>query len=152
MYTQVEQRRTIAQFVGQTLADRYVTSHQFLARGHLAAKSDYVFATGQRASFYFINAAPQWQPFNAGNWNSLEQVCFSFYIQSYFRISKNIKQGISSSMISNQSCEDVAIVVPNYNLSQDVLHKNYLIIFFRISVLVFRLRITEPLFTRAPSG
>ncbi|CAB3236126.1 unnamed protein product [Arctia plantaginis] len=73
LYTQVRQRQTIAEFVGQALADKYVTSRQFLARGHLAAKTDFVFATGQRASFYFINAAPQWQPFNAGNWNSLEQ-------------------------------------------------------------------------------
>ncbi|KAF9824241.1 hypothetical protein SFRURICE_019921 [Spodoptera frugiperda] len=55
------------------LANQYITNHQFMSRGHLAAKSDYVFATGQRATFYFINAAPQWQPFNAGNWNSLEQ-------------------------------------------------------------------------------
>lgn len=79
MYTQVQQKATIAQYVGNALADRYVTSHQFLARGHLAAKSDYVFATGQRATFYFINAAPQWQPFNAGNWNWLEQVSLLFF-------------------------------------------------------------------------
>ncbi|KAJ0179395.1 hypothetical protein K1T71_005107 [Dendrolimus kikuchii] len=72
-YTQVSQKAMIATFVGNALADRYVTSSQFLARGHLAAKTDFVFATGQRATFYFINAAPQWQPFNAGNWNWLEQ-------------------------------------------------------------------------------
>ncbi|NP_001091744.1 alkaline nuclease precursor [Bombyx mori] len=72
-YTQVSQRNMIAGFVGNALADRYVTSTQFLARGHLAAKTDFIYATGQRASFYFINAAPQWQPFNAGNWNRLEQ-------------------------------------------------------------------------------
>jgi DNA/RNA endonuclease G (NUC1) len=74
LYTQVQQKQAIAGVVGQSLADTYVTSHQFLARGHLTAKSDYVFASGQRSTFYFINAAPQWQPFNAGNWNNLEQV------------------------------------------------------------------------------
>ncbi|VVC91601.1 uncharacterized protein LOC126970643 [Leptidea sinapis] len=73
LYTQVSQKQAIARVVGNALADRYVTSHQFLARGHLVAKSDKVFATGQRATFWFINAAPQWQPFNAGNWNWLEQ-------------------------------------------------------------------------------
>lgn len=73
-YTQVQQKIAIANIVGQEQADKYVTSHQFLSRGHLAAKSDYVFATGQRATFWFINAAPQWQPFNGGNWNWLEQV------------------------------------------------------------------------------
>lgn len=73
MYTQVQQKATIASLVGNELADKYVTSTQFLARGHLAAKTDFIYATGQRSSFYFINAAPQWQPFNAGNWNWLEQ-------------------------------------------------------------------------------
>ncbi|KAJ2950598.1 hypothetical protein O0L34_g8849 [Tuta absoluta] len=72
-YTQAEQKRMIASYVGQTLANKYVTSSQFLARGHLTAKTDMIFATGQRSTFYFINAAPQWQPFNAGNWNWLEQ-------------------------------------------------------------------------------
>lgn len=56
------------------MVDRYLTNNQFLARGHLTAKSDYIFASGQRATFFFTNAAPQWQPFNAGNWNNLEQV------------------------------------------------------------------------------
>ncbi|XP_059061998.1 uncharacterized protein LOC131854846 isoform X1 [Achroia grisella] len=73
MYTKVQQKATIARLVGQELADKYVTSHQFLTRGHLAAKTDFIYATGQSSSFYFINAAPQWQPFNAGNWNWLEQ-------------------------------------------------------------------------------
>ncbi|XP_013185934.2 uncharacterized protein LOC106131381 [Amyelois transitella] len=73
LYTQVQQKATIASLVGQELADKYITSTQFLSRGHLAAKTDYIFATGQRATFYFINAAPQFQPFNAGNWNWLEQ-------------------------------------------------------------------------------
>lgn len=80
LYTQVQQRQRIAQLTG---IDTYVTSTQFLARGHLAAKSDFVFATGQRASFYFINAAPQWQPFNAGNWMWLEQV------NAIFRLNNN---------------------------------------------------------------
>ncbi|XP_049864932.1 uncharacterized protein LOC126366062 [Pectinophora gossypiella] len=73
LYTQVQQKAKIAEYVGAELADKYVTSTQFLARGHLTAKSDMIFATGQRSTFYFINAAPQWQPFNAGNWNWLEQ-------------------------------------------------------------------------------
>jgi hypothetical protein len=72
LYTQVTQRNTIAAIVGQELANQYITSTQFLARGHLAAMTDFVFATGQRASFYFINVAPQFQPFNGGNWMWLE--------------------------------------------------------------------------------
>ena len=74
MYTQAQQKITIANVVGSNLADKYVTNTQYLARGHLAAKTDFIYATGQRASFYFINVAPQWQLFNGGNWNLLEQV------------------------------------------------------------------------------
>lgn len=73
MYTQAQQKTTIATVVGNDLADKYITNLQYLARGHLAAKTDFIYASGQRATFYFINAAPQWQPINAGNWNWLEQ-------------------------------------------------------------------------------
>ncbi|CAF4936066.1 unnamed protein product [Pieris macdunnoughi] len=73
LYTQNRHREAIARAVGNNMVDRYVTSKQFLARGHLLAKSELVFAVGQRATFHFINASPQWQPFNGGNWNNLEQ-------------------------------------------------------------------------------
>uniref|UniRef100_A0AB39C065 DsRNase1 n=1 Tax=Cnaphalocrocis medinalis TaxID=437488 RepID=A0AB39C065_CNAME len=79
LYTQNHQKARIGNIVGQDMVGRYITSHQFLARGHLTAKSDYPFASAQRATFYFINAAPQWQPFNAGNWNNLEQVNMTFW-------------------------------------------------------------------------
>ncbi|XP_050342230.1 uncharacterized protein LOC126768260 [Nymphalis io] len=73
VYTQNNQRNIIGRLVGTNMVGRYITSTQFLARGHLTAKSDHVFASAQRSTFFFINAAPQWQPFNAGNWNNLEQ-------------------------------------------------------------------------------
>ncbi|KAF9412967.1 hypothetical protein HW555_008664 [Spodoptera exigua] len=73
MYKVATQKETIAELVGNDLANKYITNRQYLARGHLAAKTDFIYASGQRASFYFINVAPQWQPFNAGNWNSVEQ-------------------------------------------------------------------------------
>ncbi|KAL4714408.1 hypothetical protein ACJJTC_017703 [Scirpophaga incertulas] len=73
VYSQNSQKNAIANIVGRSLADKYVTNLQYLARGHFAAKTDFVFAPGQRATFYFINAAPQWQGFNNGNWNWLEQ-------------------------------------------------------------------------------
>ncbi|XP_061393589.1 uncharacterized protein LOC133329108 [Musca vetustissima] len=44
----------------------------FLTRGHLAAKADYIYASQQRSTFNFFNAAPQWQGFNGGQWNALE--------------------------------------------------------------------------------
>jgi len=47
-------------------------SLQFLSRGHLVAKADFVYGAQQRSTFWFLNVAPQWQTFNGGNWNSLE--------------------------------------------------------------------------------
>lgn len=79
LYAKIQQTQRIIQLTGK---DTYVNSTKYLTRGHLAAKTDFVFATGQQASFYYINAAPQWNPINAGNWNRLEQVpvIFTQYI------------------------------------------------------------------------
>uniref|UniRef100_A0AB39CFC0 DsRNase5 n=1 Tax=Cnaphalocrocis medinalis TaxID=437488 RepID=A0AB39CFC0_CNAME len=72
LYTQNTQKNVIAGIIGNNQADRLINNQQFLTRGHLAAKSDFPLATAQRATFHFVNAAPQWSPFNGGNWNSLE--------------------------------------------------------------------------------
>uniref|UniRef100_A0A1B0D5G0 DNA/RNA non-specific endonuclease domain-containing protein n=1 Tax=Phlebotomus papatasi TaxID=29031 RepID=A0A1B0D5G0_PHLPP len=75
MYTRNRQRQTIAGILGdQGLADDLIhpTNDYFMARGHLAARADFIFGNHQRASFYFINAAPQWQTFNGGNWERIE--------------------------------------------------------------------------------
>lgn len=42
-------------------------------RGHLAAKGDFVFGPQQTATFYWVNAAPQWARLNNDNWNELEK-------------------------------------------------------------------------------
>lgn len=55
-----------------------LTNDFFMSRGHLTARSDYTFATQQGATFWFTNASPQWQTFNGGNWNSLENDVRSF--------------------------------------------------------------------------
>lgn len=52
--------------------ERLRKSVQFLARGHMAAKADFVYGSQQRATFWYLNTAPQWQSFNGGNWNLLE--------------------------------------------------------------------------------
>lgn len=76
LYQRDNQSRNLATILGSTkLANDLVkpTGDLFLARGHLAAKSDFVYANHQMATFYFINAAPQWQTFNGGNWAVLEE-------------------------------------------------------------------------------
>ncbi|KAJ8728620.1 hypothetical protein PYW07_006316 [Mythimna separata] len=64
-------RTAVEHRVGQGV-NEYVTKTQKLSRGHLAAKTDFVLAFGERASFHYVNCAPQWTGFNGGNWNTLE--------------------------------------------------------------------------------
>lgn len=33
---------------------------------------DHIYGSQQRATFYFVNVAPQWHRFNSGNWESIE--------------------------------------------------------------------------------
>lgn len=54
----------------------------FLARGHLSAKADYILGVEQTATFYYVNAAPQWQTFNGDNWEKLESSVRSWVISS----------------------------------------------------------------------
>ncbi|XP_033161004.1 uncharacterized protein LOC117141599 [Drosophila mauritiana] len=49
-----------------------VKSGLFLARGHLTAKADLIYASQQKSSFNYMNVAPQWQSFNGGQWSKLE--------------------------------------------------------------------------------
>ncbi|GFG38327.1 hypothetical protein Cfor_01738 [Coptotermes formosanus] len=69
------QRQTISTILGSSiLCDQYIaeTSEFYLIRGHLAAKADFVYGSQHRATFHFVNVAPQWQTFNGGNWKALE--------------------------------------------------------------------------------
>ncbi|KAH8307134.1 hypothetical protein KR044_005689, partial [Drosophila immigrans] len=50
----------------------------FLARGHLAAKADLIYASQQRSSFNYLNVAPQWQSFNGGHWAIVEDATRRF--------------------------------------------------------------------------
>lgn len=75
LYTRGRQRRTIGNILGsQEIARNLVEDYSdlFLSRGHLAARSDYMLGSHQQATFYYLNAAPQWQTFNGGNWERIE--------------------------------------------------------------------------------
>lgn len=77
LYTANKQRETIAEILqSQELADNLVrdtNSGVYMARGHIAARADFIYGTHQNATFWFLVAAPQWQNFNDGNWLRIEE-------------------------------------------------------------------------------
>jgi DNA/RNA endonuclease G (NUC1) len=71
----VTQRSTIGTLLGSpALGQRYISTNTdyFLSKGHLVAKADFFYGSSQSVTFYYANALPQWQTFNGGNWNTLE--------------------------------------------------------------------------------
>jgi DNA/RNA non-specific endonuclease len=70
------QRQTLATILGSTeQALRFIPNppgNNFMARGHMAAMTDFVYSNEQFSTFFFINTAPQWQGFNSLNWLSVE--------------------------------------------------------------------------------
>lgn len=69
------QNETLTKILGSSklLQGRLQRSVQYLARGHMVAKADFVYGSQQKSTFWFVNVAPQWQTFNAGNWRLLEE-------------------------------------------------------------------------------
>ena len=74
LYIGVIQRQTIGGLIGPSRVEQLWNDEKnlFLARGHLAARADFIYASQQRATFYIANVAPQWHSFNVGNWLALE--------------------------------------------------------------------------------
>lgn len=74
MYTKNSQTEVIGTLIGSAdLAEIYVLGGDiYLARGHLAPNADFMTYAWQDATFSFIDVAPQWQSFNAGNWLDVE--------------------------------------------------------------------------------
>ncbi|XP_037813695.1 uncharacterized protein LOC119604876 [Lucilia sericata] len=73
LYTKVQQNKTISSILGMDASPYFNDSlNIYMARGHMAAKVDFIFASPQRSTFFFVNVAPQWQAFNAGNWERVE--------------------------------------------------------------------------------
>ncbi|XP_058461526.1 uncharacterized protein LOC131436683 [Malaya genurostris] len=90
LYTINRQRETIATILNsQSFADQLVqdvSTGVYMARGHIASRTDYIYGTQQNATFWFLNAAPQWQNFNDGNWLRIENSARSFVASRNIRV------------------------------------------------------------------
>ncbi|XP_044258702.1 uncharacterized protein LOC123007458 [Tribolium madens] len=72
-YRQTFQKATFNKLMKSALkAQEYINDNSFLSRGHLSPDADFLYAATQYTSYYYINAAPQWQAINAGNWKKIE--------------------------------------------------------------------------------
>lgn len=81
LYKRATQRETFTSLLGSaSLAEQYIslTNDYFLSKGHMVAKSDFLYGSQQLATFFYSNAAPQWQTVNGANWNTLENDVKSF--------------------------------------------------------------------------
>lgn len=81
LYKRATQRTTFTTLLGSaTLAEEYIhlTNDYFLSKGHLVAKADFLYGAQQLTTFWYTNAAPQWQTFNGNNWNAMENDCRAF--------------------------------------------------------------------------
>ncbi|KAK9869334.1 hypothetical protein WA026_003088 [Henosepilachna vigintioctopunctata] len=74
-YKKVTQKVVFRKLLGSTkLAKKYVNAKSFLVTGHLAPDADFLFASWQFSTYFYVNAIPQWQAINAGNWKRLENL------------------------------------------------------------------------------
>ncbi|XP_058462067.1 uncharacterized protein LOC131437039 [Malaya genurostris] len=82
LYAIDKQRKTIGVILkSESLADSVVVDYAtglFMARGHIAARVDFILGPQQNGTFWFLNAAPQWQNFNEGNWLRIEESVRNF--------------------------------------------------------------------------
>ncbi|KAK9885059.1 hypothetical protein WA026_009282 [Henosepilachna vigintioctopunctata] len=74
-YKQATQKTVLNKLLGSAkLAEQYINRKSFLARGHLSPDADFLFASWQFATFFYVNTVPQWQAVNNGNWKRLESL------------------------------------------------------------------------------
>ena len=127
----------------QTLAKQYIQANTdyYMARGHETAKADYVYGSHHRATFWFMNVAPQWQTFNGGNWNTLED-----NVRTYSEgrtANLNIYTGISGKIPDDSGRQHVrstrGYINENYHptLPPGILRQ----ISFSLDVILFQIKI-----------
>ncbi|XP_043475949.1 uncharacterized protein LOC122507354 [Leptopilina heterotoma] len=96
LYTRKNQMEILTIILkSKKLAHNYLNKYH-LQRGHLAAKSDFVYSIEQNSTFTLANAAPQWSSFNSGNWKYIETAIQKFVISN--NLSVYIYTGVHGQM------------------------------------------------------
>ncbi|XP_035911335.1 uncharacterized protein LOC118511861 [Anopheles stephensi] len=73
VYTQRHQQERFTTLLGSSAqAAKYINSSSYLAKGHLTPDGDAVLDSWAGSTYFFINAAPEWQVVNGGNWLRVE--------------------------------------------------------------------------------
>ena len=62
----------VTELDGETIIETSSRGTDYFAKGHLSPDAAFVYNVMQDATYYFMNAAPQFQSFNNGNWKALE--------------------------------------------------------------------------------
>jgi len=73
MYSKRSQKLMETFYELKDVINKTSSSANYLAKGHLSPDAAFVYQREQDATYYYINAAPQFQSFNAGNWRFLEE-------------------------------------------------------------------------------
>lgn len=72
VYSKGHQAQIMTEILGNKGLQKKYAGDDNIARGHLSPKADFIYGPEQLATFYYVNAAPQWHKFNSGNWNNIE--------------------------------------------------------------------------------
>ena len=73
MYKLKEQKKMESFYGLNNIINITKGSTNWFAKGHLSPDADFIYQREQDATYYFVNAAPQFQSFNAVNWRFLEE-------------------------------------------------------------------------------
>lgn len=71
MYTKKHFEESTLAALSQNFTTKYGPQY-YIARGHLAPNADFSQPAHRDATFFYVNAIPQWQVINNGNWKDLE--------------------------------------------------------------------------------
>ena len=84
----------------------------YLSKGHLSPDADFIWKEWQDASYYYFNAAPQWQSINNGNWKAIEETVRKYAYHN--RVSLNVFTG-TQGQLSVGKLKVPLSLVPNIN-------------------------------------